>query len=300
MVNRSFWGLSLAFASVIVLLGALSLPAQADIVRPIQFPLTGPHTFRNDYSEPRGGGTREHLGIDIISQKMTPVVAATDGFIEYIVIPEASWGYSLTIQDAEGYQYRYLHLNNDTPGTDDGLGGVANAYAPGIARGVKVTKGQVIGWVGDSGNAEDVGSHLHFEIRLPGDDHVATNPYQSLLAADNGSIVVAPTITPTTSTLVSTASILASTTSSIGSTSIPVTSSGPKYIFTKLIITGMQNEDVRQLQIKLKTLGHFTYPEITGYFGAVTRASVISFQRSQGIDPLGHVGPMTRAALNGL
>ncbi|MGH8911797.1 MAG: S-layer homology domain-containing protein, partial [Acidimicrobiia bacterium] len=70
-----------------------------------------------------------------------------------------------------------IHLNNDSPGTDDGL---AWGIAPGIERGVAVTAGQLIGWVGDSGNAEWSGSHLHFEIRVEG---AAVNSYPSLLVA---------------------------------------------------------------------------------------------------------------------
>jgi len=115
--------------------------------------------------------------------KMTPLYSAVDGRVRSIIIPEASYGYAITIEDADGYTYRYLHINNDTPGTDDGLGGLERAYAPGIERGTTVVKGQLIGWMGDSGNAESVGSHLHFEIRRP--DHSAINPYPSLMAAKN-------------------------------------------------------------------------------------------------------------------
>jgi hypothetical protein len=87
----------------------------------------------------------------------------------------------MKIRDDQGYVYHYIHLNNDTPGTDDAKGGYDNAFAPGIEQGVRVTKGQHVAYVGDSGNAETVGSHLHFEIHLP--DGTAINPYESLKAA---------------------------------------------------------------------------------------------------------------------
>ncbi|MDO8504494.1 MAG: peptidoglycan-binding protein, partial [Candidatus Liptonbacteria bacterium] len=158
-------------------------------VRSIMFPVGGPSVFRDDFNEPRGtDGTREHLGIDIIADKMTPVVSAVDGEVSYAVTPEASWGYSISIRDADGYSYRYLHLNNDTPGTDDGNGGETNAYAPGIRRGVRVVKGQLIGWVGDSGNAENTVSHLHFEIR--GLSRTVINPYESLRSVSSGDMAV--------------------------------------------------------------------------------------------------------------
>ena len=81
---------------------------------------------------------------------MTPVFAVVDGVVTYVLSPEASWGYSLGIRDIDGYEYKYLHLNNDTPGTDDGKGGEAHAYAPGIARDIPVHKGELLGWVGDA------------------------------------------------------------------------------------------------------------------------------------------------------
>ena len=165
---------------------ALAAPAHAGFVREIVFPVNGSHSFSDDFGDPRSGG-REHLANDILAKKMTPVVAAKEGVIRYIVIPEAPWGYALYLEDADGWQYRYLHLNNDTPGTDDHNGGPENAYAPGIARGTRVVAGQLLGWVGDSGNAESTGSHLHFEMWTP--DHAAINPYESLLAATPPSLV---------------------------------------------------------------------------------------------------------------
>jgi len=114
---------------------------------------------------------------------MTPLYSAINGHVQHINDPEETWGYAVTLEDADGYTYHYLHINNDNPGTDDGNGGTQYAYAPGIERGATVTKGQLIGWMGDSGNAEKVGAHLHFEIRLP--DHTAINPYASLMAALN-------------------------------------------------------------------------------------------------------------------
>ncbi|MDD4901669.1 MAG: M23 family metallopeptidase [Patescibacteria group bacterium] len=156
--------------------------------RVITFPTDPTVTFTDDFGDARSGHL--HEANDLMGKKMTPLYAAVDGRVHDVEIPEASWGYAITLEDADGYTYHYLHVNNDTPGTDDGLGGVKNAYAPGIVRGATVTKGQLIGWMGDSGNAENVGSHLHFEIRRP--DGTAIDPYLSLVAArDLGSYNVA-------------------------------------------------------------------------------------------------------------
>jgi hypothetical protein len=158
----------------------LPIPAaQADEIRDIAFPVDGAVTFYDDFGEPRAG--HPHEGIDILGQKMMPLLSAVDGKVVYVVFPEATWGYEIVIRDSERYTYHYIHINNDTPGTDDGLGGYDNAYAPGIQEGATVTRGQLVAWMGDSGNAENVGAHLHFEIHKP--DGSLINPYQSLLAA---------------------------------------------------------------------------------------------------------------------
>lgn len=156
--------------------------AQEELVLDIDFPVDGPHSFINDFTQSRGD--HMHAATDILAEKMTPIVSVSDGVITFLPIPEPSWGYAIYIKGDDGYSYHYLHINNDTPGTDDGNGGLANAYAPGIERGARVTRGQLIGWVGDSGNAEWIASHLHFEIEDAQGNRV--NPYFSLIG-DNSS-----------------------------------------------------------------------------------------------------------------
>lgn len=146
----------------------------------IVFPVEGVVNFSDDFGDGRSGG-RLHEGNDLIAPKMTPIVAARGGRVISASTVEPSYGYMISIAGDDGYEYNYLHINNDTPGTDDGQGGAQYAYAPGISQGVNVIQGQHIAWVGDSGNAEATVSHLHFEIRLP--DDTAINPYQYLNAA---------------------------------------------------------------------------------------------------------------------
>lgn len=148
-------------------------------LRSIVFPTDASLTVDDNFGNERSGG-RLHEGIDIMGPKMTPLYSAIDGRVRRLNIPEETWGYAIVLQDDDGYTYHYLHVNNDTPGTDDGNGGEEHAYAPGIEQGARVSRGQLIGWMGDSGNAENIASHLHFEIRLDG---VAINPYPSLAAA---------------------------------------------------------------------------------------------------------------------
>ena len=108
----------------------------------------------------------------MMADKMVPVVAAAAGTIGWV----SSTCCALEIEHDDGWSSMYIHLNNDTPGTDDGLGW---GIMPGLERGVHVDAGQLIGWVGDSGNAEWTGSHLHFELHTPdgvGDQFLRTPP----------------------------------------------------------------------------------------------------------------------------
>lgn len=168
-------GVAVAFA---VLLALVSVPvgvtASAAEFDPAQivFPVIGPVSYTDTFDAPRSGG-RTHHATDIMAAKMQPVVAAADGRVRWI----GDECCMLAIDHGGGWETWYIHLNNDTPGTDDGL---AWGIADGIVRGAVVTKGQLIGWVGDSGNAEWVDPHLHFEIHQDG---TPINPYPYLLNA---------------------------------------------------------------------------------------------------------------------
>lgn len=157
-----------------------AISAQAAEKRQIIFPVIGSVRYSDDFGDPRSGG-RTHEGNDIVGKKMIPLVAVVDGTVRFVAYPEPYYGYMVSIEDEDGYQYRYLHINNDKPGTDDNKGGGVNAYALDMKRGYPVAAGQLIGWMGDSGNAESTAPHLHFEIRSS--DGAPINPYQSLKAA---------------------------------------------------------------------------------------------------------------------
>lgn len=172
--------LFLAILMVYMFTGIKPVSAQLSLVRNIAFPVIGKVSYGDDFGDPRSGG-RTHEGNDIMGAKLMPLIAVTDGTISYVNYPQPSWGYSVGIKDSDGYEYWYLHINNDNPGTDDGNGGGFFAYAPDIVRGSKVVKGQLIGWMGDSGNAEATQPHLHFEIHTP--EGTPIDPYQSLKAA---------------------------------------------------------------------------------------------------------------------
>lgn len=149
--------------------------------RDMIFPVIGSTHYSDDFGDPRSGHT--HEGNDIFGSKMQALVATVDGTVRYVAYPEPDYGYYVAIVDEDGYRYNYLHINNDTPGTDDGSGGGKNAYAPNMESGAPVKAGQIVAYMGDSGNAEGTSPHLHFEIRTS--DNTAINPFDSLNAAEH-------------------------------------------------------------------------------------------------------------------
>ncbi len=134
------------------------------------------HEFTNDWGRPRDNGERTHKGNDIFAPKGTPIVAVADGFVTYMGKGNRP-GYQIRLRHANGWETWYFHLNNDNPGTDDNKGGAAAAFAEGIEDGMFVPAGTVIGYVGDSGNAEPTPPHTHFELHRYGK---ALNPYYYL------------------------------------------------------------------------------------------------------------------------
>ena len=153
-------------------------------VRLIRFPVAGPVSYSDDWGNCRGGThcPRHHIGNDLVGSRLQPLLAATDGTITHIVEDHETAGWGIVVTDADGWDYRYYHVNNDTPGLDDGLDDGTWRFPTGIQLGAGVKAGQVIAFMGDSGNSETSVPHLHFEIHRP--DGTAVNPYASLRAAE--------------------------------------------------------------------------------------------------------------------
>jgi peptidoglycan LD-endopeptidase LytH len=139
---------------------------------------TGPTEFRSTFGESRSGG-RRHNGTDLIAPRMTEIYALADGVVLHVGINNLS-GRNVKIDHGDGWESYYLHLNNDNVDTDDGDAPWVLTVAPGIEEGKKVKAGQLIAWVGDSGNAEGTTPHTHFEVRFEG---AAMDPYPVLIEA---------------------------------------------------------------------------------------------------------------------
>lgn len=154
----------------------------APVVLPIRFPVYGGAMPVDTFGAPRSGG-RSHEGQDLFAPKGRILIAAVDGRVDRVNRSNSGLsGNSIVIEDANGWEYVYIHVNNDTPGTDDGANRDLEMFLPGLHPGATVYAGQALGYVGDSGNAETTPSHLHFEIRDP--SGVAINPIDSLRQAD--------------------------------------------------------------------------------------------------------------------
>jgi len=90
----------------------------------------------------------------------------------------------LYLYGQSGTTYQYIHLNNDVTRRNDNRGScVAGvAYAPGLRSGDEVQGGQLLGFVGDSGDADGLHPHLHFELHPGGG--AAVSPYPWLVRAE--------------------------------------------------------------------------------------------------------------------
>lgn len=238
-------------------------PASATTPSPILFPVVGGGDYGNSWLAPRSEYI--HEGVDIYRPKMTPVVAVADG-----IVADVNWEHdaayvpphkccTVIVRHADGWESWYIHLNNDTPGTDDGLGW---GVAPGITRGTPVQAGQIIGWVGDSGNAETTSPHLHFELHNPAG--IPVNPYTLLRAA---TIVTNPICTDP------------------GGCAPPF-GIGP----------GSRGPQVAELQEVLTALG-YSPGVIDGVYGSKTTNAVAAFQAGAGLASTGSVDQATWDAL---
>jgi hypothetical protein len=146
----------------------------------IVFPVVGKVSFEDDFGAPRGNGT--HQGNDILADRKAPAVAAEAGKIKFWT-HSATAGCMLYLYGKSGATYLYIHLNNDLGKGNDNKGSCKPgiSYAPGLIDGQSVRAGQLLGYVGDSGDANGGATHLHFEIH-PGDGP-AVSPFPWLKKA---------------------------------------------------------------------------------------------------------------------
>jgi murein DD-endopeptidase MepM/ murein hydrolase activator NlpD len=119
--------------------------------RKLLIPVDGvrPGTLRDTYEDTRGDGTRSHEALDIMAPRGTPVRAVEDGTIAKLFTSKAG-GLTIYQFDPSGtFCYYYAHLDR---------------YAPDLTEHRDVKKGEVLGYVGSTGNASPDAPHLHFAV----------------------------------------------------------------------------------------------------------------------------------------
>ena len=143
----------------------------------VALPVLGvePSQLVDTFTQARAGGARIHDAIDIMAPAGTPVVAAAPGVVEKLFFSGGGGGITAYVRSPDGrWSYYYAHLR---------------AYAPGLREGARVRRGDPIGEVGSTGNANPSGPHLHFAIHRMDSgqrwhEGAAINPYP--LLAGNG------------------------------------------------------------------------------------------------------------------
>ena len=138
----------------------------------LAIPVTGVRADQliDTFTQSRAGG-RPHDAIDIMAPAGTPVIAAAGGTVEKLFFSQGGGGITAYVRSADrSWMYYYAHLQ---------------AYAPGLREGQRIARGDRIGLVGSTGNANPEGPHLHFAIHRMGEGERwwqgrAINPYPLL------------------------------------------------------------------------------------------------------------------------
>jgi len=142
---------------------------------------TAADSLIDTFTQARGGGARPHDAIDIMAPSGTPVRAVDDGKIAKLFLSKAGGITAYQFDPTEKFAYYYAHLER---------------YADGLAEGQAVKRGDLIGYVGYTGNANPAGPHLHFAIVVLGPEKrwwegTPINPYPVLIGATQSASAVA-------------------------------------------------------------------------------------------------------------
>lgn len=256
----------------------------------------------SDFGDPRGGGTREHEGQDIIAPRGAYVVSPTDAVVLRTGNGESAGKYVYTANPGDE-TFVYMHLDD---------------IADGIKAGTVLEPGDLIGYVGDTGNAKGGVTHLHFEIR---EGREALDPYErldgefsledrmeaiekiledaddeeeeaeKLVSSYRGLFVAASAQDIDLHDAIIDALGTAGTAGAVATAS-----------FVRDLTLGSQGQDVIALQTFLIAEGKgakaaaLAGTGATGYFGAMTQAALVEYQGAAGINPTsGYFGPLTRS-----
>jgi murein DD-endopeptidase MepM/ murein hydrolase activator NlpD len=139
------------------------------VIHGFVFPVARPHSFGDTFGDPRMPGTElehAHMGADVGAAEGTELYACERGVI-MLLTTGGLGGTGIFLKGESGTVYYYAHLSR---------------YADALAAGQVVDAGELVGYVGTTGNAS-TGAHLHFEVHPSGGEPI--NPYPILKAADS-------------------------------------------------------------------------------------------------------------------
>ena len=283
---------------------ALGTVAVQNFPMPILF---GAVNNLNNYGELRVSG-RTHEGLDLMAPKGTPIVSPTAAVVTRVDYG-AGEGNAVYTANPGGEKFVYYHLDR---------------VGEGVAEGLVLARGDLIGYVGNTGDASRGAAHLHFELRAqggntPSDSYprltltftpeeqmaylskiltksadantlaqfLVTNFRSSFVAAQGRGAAVPPLVNAL-----------------LGTPSNVTPASGAAFSLSRNLYFGKSGEDVRGLQQLLNRIGYTVAAtgagsagQETAYFGPATRAAVVKYQLARSISPaVGYVGVLTRAS----
>src|SRR3989344_4675345 len=281
---------------------ALGTVAEQNIAMPILF---GPVNNLHNYGELRVSG-RTHEGLDLMAPKGTPIVSPTAAVVTRVDYG-AGEGNAVYTANPGGERFIYYHLDR---------------VGEGVVEGLVLARGDLIGYVGNTGDASGGAAHLHFEIRTssgntPSDPYprvtLAFTPEEQIAylskiltqAADPNALaqfLVANFRTSFVAAQGRGAAVSAIITGLLASMPVTTTPTTGNSLPAGDLAIGSGGATVAQLQQFLitKRLGNaavnLSYAGATGYFGSLTQAALIEYQVVVGVSPAnGYYGPSTRA-----
>lgn len=283
---------------------ALDNDAEENLPMPILFGLT-PNNLTKNFGDPRSGG-RTHEGLDIMAPKGAPVVTPTDAVVIRVGNGDSS-GYNVYTANPGGETFAYMHLDAMSE----------------LEEGDEIKKGDLIGYVGNTGNASGGATHLHFEIRFDGE---GTDPYprltrifpladkieylenilndrsdekefaEQMVKMYRKEFVLAKNLTASGTLNITLPDEIEKALTSVPAVVVksPVGNTSTNGNLT----IGAKGAAVVTLQKYLinKNVGSANLVKADGSFGPITQKALAQFQASVGISPaVGYYGPITRA-----
>lgn len=252
----------------------------------------GTSDLTRNFGDARGGGTRTHEGLDMMAPAGTPVVSPTEAVVVRVGSGSGS-GIFVSTANPGGETFVYMHLD-DTADIDEGD---------------ELEAGDLIGFVGNTGNASGGPAHLHFEIR---EDRVPLDPYIRL-TKEFSAEDTAESLKKILREVEEGGEYAEFLKLEFGDELLDLETAGAelpdllqsglssgkgKVLISRDLSVGDSGEDVRALQRFLEGLDYLTLDSVTGYFGPLTLEAVKEYQSDEDISPVsGYVGPLTRASM---